>query len=209
MQRLWIAVAAVAVAIALIWLVRRNASTDAPAVAVEAAVGSASASGPAGSGGGVSTAVSSSSSSAGGRRVTRLDPEAHRRLVERIAAARAARKTAAAAGATAQEAPATNDLARIGPQIKEGLEAAIPFLAECYTAGGDARPAAKTAAVNMTLVGDADVGMEIHAEEMLDESGAPLDPAIDACLRTTLESLALPPLDTGDAVRLMYSFRFD
>jgi hypothetical protein len=148
----------------------------------------------------------------GGARVARLDREAHKQLVERIAAAKAARaKARVGSGATGAPDAASdaNDLARIGPQIKEGLEAAISFLADCYTAKGDARPAVKTAAVNMTLVGDPEIGMVIDADEMFDETGLPLEPALDECLRTTLESLALPPLDTGDAVRLKYSFRFD
>ena len=95
--------------------------------------------------------------------------------------------------------------------MKAALDAAIPILAECYTATGgrvDAN-AIKTAAVRMTMFSDPDVGTVIDTEAMEDPDGRPLARALDNCLRSTIESLALPPLEVGGKLPLEYSFRFD
>jgi hypothetical protein len=60
----------------------------------------------------------------------------------------------------------------------------------------------------MTLVGDPSVGSLINPDQMTDEAGAPLDPALDRCLRDTFASLELPPLQDGDEFHVQYSFNF-
>ena len=48
----------------------------------------------------------------------------------------------------------------------------------------------------------------IDADQIADDQQQPLDPkAIDACLRNTIQTLQLPPLDAGDRVKLQYSFK--
>jgi len=61
----------------------------------------------------------------------------------------------------------------------------------------------------MTLTGVPDIGTVIDADQIADESGKPLDPKLDDCLRSTLQSLGLPPLTEGDKISVKYSFRFD
>ena len=65
------------------------------------------------------------------------------------------------------------------------------------------------AAVYMTMTGARDVGTLIDADKMLDADRQPIDPALGDCLKTTLESLELPPLAEGDSIKLQYSFVFD
>jgi hypothetical protein len=60
----------------------------------------------------------------------------------------------------------------------------------------------------VTLTNDPDIGAVIDADQIVDDKQAPLDPQVDACLRSTMQTLQLPPLDAGDTVKLQYSFRF-
>lgn len=142
-------------------------------------------------------------------RVRRLSPDDRRRLAEQIAAARARHRAASAGTTNPPGAPALEDptitLEQVSSTVKAALEAAIPLLAECYPADA-ARP---TAAVQMIMTSDPDVGTVIDTTELRDEHGQPLPRALDDCLRTTIESLGLPPLEQGGKLPLQYSFRFD
>jgi hypothetical protein len=138
-------------------------------------------------------------------RVTRLASAAERRQVAAwIAAARAARaqRPAPAPGTTAEP----RDLEHAPAKLKAALEEAIPILAECYKTGAnhERRPA-----VQMTLVGDPDVGTLIDADQLAGPDGKPLDPELESCLRTTLGSMELPPLGGTEPLQIQYSFRFD
>lgn len=142
--------------------------------------------------------------------VTRLASPAERKEVaDRIATARAARARQAppqppSLPGTAQDT--SHDLERASAQLKAALGEAIPFLAECYKT---APMTQRRPAVQMTLTGDQDVGTLIDADQLRDQDGKPLDPDLDACLRTTLGSLELPPLDAADPLHIQYSFVFD
>lgn len=143
------------------------------------------------------------------KHVRRLDAEQRRRLGERITAAR----ERARAGSSANRPAGTHttddtiELAQVSSSVKTALEEAIPILAECYTAGSGVAPA--TAAVTMTMFSDPTVGTVIDTDAMKDRDGKPLAPALDDCLRTTIESLELPPLEVGGRLPLQYSFVFD
>jgi hypothetical protein len=51
--------------------------------------------------------------------------------------------------------------------------------------------------------------MKMPASSRLeDEAGQPIEPGLASCLKTTLESLELPPLAQGDELKLEYSLRF-
>jgi hypothetical protein len=90
--------------------------------------------------------------------------------------------------------------------MRDALKEAIPFLADCFQT-----PAEKQlhAAVYMTLTGDRDVGTLIDSDRMVDQKEQPLPKELTECLRTTLDSLELPPLVEGDTIKGMYTFRFD
>ena len=146
--------------------------------------------------------------------LTRLaSPEERRQLADQIAAAQAARAAHPRPVAPSlphgpNDAATPIELEHVSVHLKDALEEAIPLLAECYQQVGSAQ-ASKRPAVQMTLVGDPSIGTLIDADQMFDEAQQPLSPALDACLRTTLESLALPPLDEGDTLKIQYSFKFD
>jgi hypothetical protein len=142
--------------------------------------------------------------------VTKLSsPEQRREIANRIAAAQSVH--GAHSAPIPPKLPAqpddTHDLDKISASAMDALKEVIPFLADCY------RNADKThgnkAAVFMTMTGDRDVGTLIDTDRMLDEDHQPLAPELGSCLKTTLESLELPPLSEGDTVKLQYSFVFD
>src|SRR5438270_14063611 len=58
----------------------------------------------------------------------------------------------------------------------------------------------------MTLTGDPDVGTLIDAKQLFDDQGQPLDAKLDDCLRSTFQSLELPPLAEGDEIKVAYPF---
>jgi hypothetical protein len=61
----------------------------------------------------------------------------------------------------------------------------------------------------MTLTADREVGALITPDQLRDADGAPLDAELESCLRTTLGSLQLPPLDADGELRIQYSFELD
>jgi len=146
------------------------------------------------------------------QRVQRLGAEERKQLGAQIEAARerarVARSTSAAGGAGTGSAPVLDDtitVEQVGPKVQAAFKEAIPILAECY---GN-QSAGATAAVQMTMISDPDLGSVIDTDAMLDGDGKPLAPELDDCLRTTIESLALPPLDVGGRLPLQYSFLFE
>lgn len=152
-------------------------------------------------------------------RVRRVSATERAELARQIDRARAGRAAAASMAATTTTTTTTappsrpdrapSDLEHTSAPLREGLEEAIPLLAACFPAEVARDSAARTAAVTMTLKGDPSIGTVIDADQMLDRDQHPLPPTIDACLRTTISELALPPLDEGDLLHIQYSFRFD
>ncbi len=96
-------------------------------------------------------------------------------------------------------------LERVGTQAQDALRAAIPILAGCYE--GSAAP--RTALAQMVMISDPELGTVIDTLGITDADGAPIAAALDDCLRTAIESLALPPLGVPGKLPLQYSFRFD
>jgi hypothetical protein len=151
---------------------------------------------------------------------------AHEARVKAAAAAAAAAGSAAVAGSAAEAAAAaaaaaaaggvppnlsdhTHDLDHLSQPVFDALQGALPFLAECYKQGSGSGERPSVAVAVMTLSNDPDIGAVIDPDQILDDKQQPLDPAIDACLRGTMQTLALPPLDAGDVVKLQYSFKLD
>jgi hypothetical protein len=192
--RIWLAfIAAMVLAIAVLWHheAARNADRAASATAVK-------------SGG-----------------VRRLAPDERRRLGEQITQAIAHAHGSATSsppsatgspGATSSpgtgSAPALADLPRIpleqiGQPLHDALTAAIPLLANCFKQHG------ATAVAQMTMWSDPDTGTVIDTKALHDDSGQPLDPAVESCMRDSIDSLELPPLGQPGTFDLQYSFKFD
>jgi len=141
-----------------------------------------------------------------------------RELVAHIAAAQAARKTAPAPhrllgpGDTTSEGSFGSghegDMDR--DVIRGAMQEVLPFLADCYS---DAR--AKTLSADhlevrahFTLTGDPDIGTVIDANQLADDKKQPLPPKLDDCIRSTLQTLELPPLGDGDTIEVDYPLMF-
>ena len=142
--------------------------------------------------------------------VAQVGADERGRIADAIAAARAARAAHSAPARPTLLPPedheGSHDLDRVGEHVLDALKEAIPFLAACYEQHGSGSGHARTATARMTLTGDPDIGTVIDADQIHDADQHPLDPALDACLRNTMQTLELPPLDEGDAIQVEYSF---
>ena len=146
--------------------------------------------------------------------VTQLAPVERQRLAEQIARSRSARPTA-----SSPPSPAPSSAVAAAPELppkpvdKATLRAAmhevIPFLERCYT---EALPTLASPnleiAAHLTLEGDPDVGTIIDAQQLFDHDQHPLPAQFDDCVRSTLQSLSLPPLAEGDRIEVTYPFAF-
>lgn len=156
------------------------------------------------------TAVSiSSSSPPPPHHVTRIAPDERQRIADRITAAqRRLHTTPAGPRPSLPPLPDTDthDLERVEATLKDAMTEAIPILADCYDNTGHTDGG--RAGVLMKLIGDPSVDTLIDADQITDEAGAALDPALDKCLRDTFLSLELPPLHEGDELHIKYTFNF-
>jgi hypothetical protein len=151
-------------------------------------------------------------------KVTQVSRAERDRLAQQIAAAHAARTSSTGSGAHAAPVPphlpalpdTSHDVDRVPVHVLDALKQAMPYLIACYKehAPAQATPGL-TAVAMMTLTGDPDIGTVIDADQMYDEHHQPIDPGVDACMRATMQTLELPPLQEGDSVKLQYSFKFE
>lgn len=149
-------------------------------------------------------------------KVTRLaSADDRRQLADRIAAARSSHATPAAsvhapsAPSLPAEAVEANQAATLKVEIRSAMRDVIPLLTECYEAALPQLADDKTKIVaELTLTGDPDVGTLIDAKQLADDTGKPLPATFDDCLRSTFQSLALPPLAEGDTFEVHYPFVF-
>jgi hypothetical protein len=88
------------------------------------------------------------------------------------------------------------------------MKEVLPMLADCYAKAGSSVPHELTVRAHLRLTGDPDIGTLIDADKATDTDEAPLPAAFDDCLRSTLQSLELPPLAEGDQVTVTYPFVF-
>jgi len=141
--------------------------------------------------------------------VTRLSADERRQVADQIATAQATRYHAT---------PPRPSLAPLGEaaapslktSIRDAMREAHPYLVDCYEQALPTLPHPYVrVTAKMTLTGDPDVGTLIDAEQLVDDTGQPVPAKFDDCLRTTFQSLELPPLSEGDVVKVHYPFVFD
>jgi hypothetical protein len=159
-------------------------------------------------------------------KVTKLGSVEERKLLaERIEKARADRasigtshaRTSGTSGsvAMATRAPAPPRLPEQVPEIsaveiRSAMRDVIPILTECYeTALPTLTSPRLEITAELTLTGDPDIGTIIDAKQIADKTGHPLPAGFDDCLRSTFQTLALPPLQEGDQIEVRYPFLFD
>lgn len=95
--------------------------------------------------------------------------------------------------------------------IRGAMKEVVPYLADCY---GDARASSTWSAdhleirAHFTLTGDPDIGTVIDADQLFDGDNKALPSKLDDCMRSTLQSLVLPPLGDGDTIEVNYPLYF-
>jgi RNA polymerase sigma-70 factor (ECF subfamily) len=147
------------------------------------------------------------------RHVTRLATAAERRRVaDQIASSRRANSD----GPAVTPAPRRSDAS--GASLAEGLDRTtlrnamqevIPFLQRCYEAELPTLASNRLELnAQLTFDGDRDVGTIIEAHQLFDDDNQPLPATLDDCLRSTFQTLQLPPLAEGDRVEVSYPFLF-
>jgi hypothetical protein len=199
---LWFVIAAAMLASGMLWWSRR-ASPAAPVPSASATARGSAAAPPSAPGPGPAAAAA---------QTRRISPEERKQLGAQIAAAIHKARDARAARARSAGTPVSDDdpvipLEAVGPELEDALTAAIPLLAHCYEHAGSATP--RTAAAQMTMTSDPDLGTVIDTADIHDPAGKTLDHTLDECLRDTIDSLALPPLGQPGKLQIQYSFRFD
>ena len=134
------------------------------------------------------------------------------RIAERIAAARATHQAQAQAqAATTTPAPSLADApVDLDKEVIRGaMREVLPFIQDCYE---QALPTMKSTDLDikahLILTGDPDVGTLIDADKLVDAHGVPLGPKLDDCLRSTFQTLELPPIGDGDRIDVTYPFMF-
>jgi RNA polymerase sigma factor (sigma-70 family) len=162
---------------------------------------------------GTHTAASPTSTPAPPQHVTRLATAAERqRVADQIASARRTKNH----GPGATPAPRLPDAP--GERLADGLDRTtmkaamqevLPFLARCYEAALPTLASDRLELqAQLTLDGDRDAGTIIDAQQLFDDANQPLPAALDDCLRSTFQTLQLPPLAEGDHVEVTYPFLF-
>jgi hypothetical protein len=155
-------------------------------------------------------------------KVTKLGSVEERKLLaDRIEKARAERASTTSKSGTggstgmATHAPAPPRLPEQAPaisavEIRAAMRDVIPILADCYSAALPTLPDSHVEiTAELTLSGDPDIGTVIDAKQIADKGGQPLPAGFDDCLRSTFQTLALPPLQEGDQIEVRYPFVFD
>jgi hypothetical protein len=148
-------------------------------------------------------------------KVTKLGSVEERKLLaERIEKARATRAkgSTTAMATSAPAAPRLPDEATpiSTVEIRTAMREVIPILTECYEAALPSLPDPRVEiTAEMKLTGDPDIGTVIDAKQITDKAGQPLPAKFDDCLRSTFQTLALPPLTEGDEIDVRYPFVFD
>ncbi len=193
-----------AIAIVIWWTRRERANEQA---ALDEA--NAAAANPAAAGSGSSTTTTSAGSGSTDK-VRKIDPASRTALLDRIASARAARTTGTAA-TSAGPRPAlpalTGTISK--DDIRAGVRAVIPLLAECYDAALD-RLSTKAGkiVVEMHLTGEPDVGTLIEKAEVGGDEHFTRDAELVECFQQTMLSLELPPIEGGGTVDVTYPIAF-
>lgn len=93
--------------------------------------------------------------------------------------------------------------------VRGAMREVVMHLMTCYESSFASRGhKALDIVAHLTLSGDPDIGTLIDAPQLFDDKGAPLPDKLDDCLRDTLQSLELPPLEEGDFIVLDYPIKF-
>ncbi len=141
------------------------------------------------------------------RAIRKVTPDERAAIADAIAkaqASRAARADRAQRPSGSAVQPSSDAVNEFAHGLLMTLHEVTPYLAGCYDDGHGKH--LTTAVVRMNFSGDPDIGTLIDPDTMVDGDGNPLDRNISECLRTTLQSLELPPLAEGSRMSAKFSF---
>jgi hypothetical protein len=153
---------------------------------------------------------------------TKLTPAQRASMAQSIADAQKARDThdpfnSTSSGGAATHAPTPPRLPENLPsdepaisktELRAAMREVIPMLTECYSASSADLPTNLEITAKLDLTGDPDIGTIIDAHQLFDKDNKPLPAKFDDCLRSTFQTLALPPLSEGDKIEVHYPFAF-
>jgi len=148
-------------------------------------------------------------------------PEERTQLAQRIAAAAQTRLEASLPQTTAYTSTPAPQLPPLPPPpviaasdldkdtIRRAMREVVPFILQCFETAMPTLPTDELSIrAHLTITGDRDVGAIIDAKQLFDADQKPLPPKFDDCLRSTLQTLELPPLGDGSSVEIEYPFTF-
>lgn len=146
---------------------------------------------------------------------------ARARLEQEIAGARERREAAARAATARPSLPAASPATSSPPPnltatpdygkdyIRERVRELIPLMTECYTMALERDPTLEgTVVVEMTLVGEPEVGGLVGTSEVDPEASTLLEDGFSECIRETMYALEIDPPPDGGTVRVRYPFEF-
>ena len=196
-RALWLALAAAVVAVVVLLLWRRSE----PPHTIEP--GSSASTGSTGSSGQPLTPTGPA-----GKHVTRISPERRAQVASRIQAAKAARERPALppTSRTAPPRPSSAGADMTTPQqiLDQFLklnDEIHGYLEECAKIAPDVHEAN----TSILLTGDPDVGTLIDAPDpAVGSDGKQVPAAFDECIRGSLQTLELPPMETGTAFKVTF-----
>ena len=180
------------------WYSRRERAAE-----LAAAEASASSSG---------SSSTSTSGSAAAEKIRKIEKPRRDALLERMRVARAARTSGGAstsAGSTPRPAlPALPGMIN-KDDIRAGVRAVIPLLAECYDNAQDRLTTkAGKIVVQMHLTGEPDVGTLIESAEIGGDAHFTSDAELVECFQQTLLSVEQPPIAGGGTIDVTYPIEF-
>jgi hypothetical protein len=164
---------------------------------------------------GAAASGSGSSAAAAPQRIRKIDKAARESLATRIERARARRGSgsvdSSSSSGTTTPPPSLPSLPGTisKDDIRAGVRAVIPLLAECYDAAQDRLTNKKgQIIVKMHLTGEPEVGTLIDKADIEGDAHFTADKDLVECFQQTMLSVELPPIAEGGTVDVTYPIAF-
>jgi hypothetical protein len=204
-------VAAIALAAGVIWFVTRKSDKHGTTGAGSNAA-SGSVAGTSGSSGTSGTGSADDDDGEVDSRYRVIDADARIALLNRIAAAREARKAgkpAPAAAAPSPEDPPAVDGVLDVDQILDGIMPVMPLFKECYQDGLDRRTITSgKVTFKMHIVGEPEIGSLVDHAELEGDPAFLADAELSTCLHETMMSIELPPMAQSAEIDVTTAMQF-
>lgn len=91
-------------------------------------------------------------------------------------------------------------------ELRTHVDDVREYVSECVQQYG---PNLKVLKADLILTGDQDIGTLVDASGVVAGDGSAVTAKLDDCIRSQLQTLVLPPINTGDAFSVNYEFVFN